>query len=357
MLVYLVLFAIVLLLNFLAATTIDERALRVGYVLVGMFLFVLIGFRSYTVGNDTLSYIGLFLRSHRMVIEWGEFFTSRYELGFLLYNQWLYSFLPTPSTVLVGFAFPTVGIFTYVLYKKSVNPYLSLLLFCSYRYLSFSLSGIRPMMALSFMLLAYYFHDEKKVFRALLALFLAMSFHLSSIVFGLALLFKDIRLTKMRMLSLSGVAVFFFLVMERVFLILLSSFEKYSYYEEGVLQGSAKLGSLLNFLVLLLVFLFGEWVGKKDSSWKKNSLRTMCFYAVLVSFVALRVTVFDRFSAAFAMMVLLYLPLILSQIKSSQWRILASLGVCISFCLYFFLIVLLRPEWNYIIPYSTVLFQ
>lgn len=356
MFIYLILFAAILVLIFFSSTTMDERVITIFYVLLWSVIFILIGFRQYNIGNDTDGYINLFLRIPYIHIDWTEFFTSRYELGFLTYNKWLYAINPHPSTVLIGFALPTVFINAYVLYKKSVNPCLSLLLFCTYRYLSFSLSGIRPMMALSLLFLGYYFYDEKKYLWAL-AMCLASSFHLSSLVFAIALVFKDIRLTKMNMMTLSGIAIFFFLVMERVFNFLLSSFEKYSYYEEGVLQESAKLGSFLNFLILLLIFLLGEWIGRQEpSTFFKNSMRTLAFYGVLVSFVAMRVTVFDRFSGAFALISLLYLPFILSRIQSRQWRILATMGVCISFCLYFFLIVLLRPEWNYIVPYRSVLF-
>lgn len=357
MLVYLILFTVILTLIFLSSTTMNEQAITVFYVLIWFFLFILIGFRHYSIGNDTYGYIRLFLNSRLMSLDWTEFFTSRYELGFLTYNKWLYGINQHPSTVLVGFALPTVVINAYVLYKKSVNPCLSLFIFCAYRYFSFSLSGIRPMMALSLLFLSYYFYDEKKYLRAVLTVVLASSFHLSSLVFAIALIFQNIRLTKLKMLTLSGVALFFFLVMDRVFLFLLSSFEKYSYYEEGVFQESAKLGSLLNFLILLLIFLFGEWIGRQEQAFfTKNSLRVLSFYGVLVSFVALRVTVFDRFSAAFALVALLYVPFILSRIQSREWRVLAMTGVCLSFCLYFFLIILLRPEWNYIVPYRSILF-
>ncbi|HEM5988853.1 TPA: EpsG family protein [Streptococcus suis] len=357
MLIYFLLTVFILLLAFLSTTNVDRKAVTICYILTWIAIFFIIAFRDYSVGSDTLTYISIFLKSPKLVVNWSEFWTSRFELGFLIYNKWLYQFSQHWSTALIGYALPTVIINAYILHKKSVNPFFSTFIFVTYRYLGYSLSSIRPMMAMSLLFLGYYLFENKQKLFGSLALVIALTFHLASIPFIILLLFRNIRLSKKLMATCSLVSIFLFLLIENIFRGLLDVFEKYTYYENSVLQDSAKLGSLLNFLVLFLIFLFGEWIRfVNDEKNEVDSLRTMCFFGLVIAFAGIKITVFDRILGSFAILSLLYLPYVLSKIKSNDWRIISYLIVTIGFCLYFFIILIFRPEWNYIVPYQNILF-
>lgn len=355
MFVYLLLFFLIIILIFLLATTINYTVVKLLYVLILCYIFFLVGFRDTIIGNDTSVYVQVFRNVPKYIIDWSEFFTSRFELGFLLYNKLLYSINNQPLFMLIGYALPTVLINGYVIYKKSANIGLSLLVFCSFGYLGFSLSGIRPMLAISLLVLGYYFYEERKIFRALIALFLACSFHLTSLLFVVLLPFKNMKLTRHKIIVFSVMAFSLFLVIGNIFITALGYFSKYAKYELAI-QETPKLGSFLNFMVLLLVFIFGELVKDDLKTKYEQSLRRMVFFAVLTSFISLRIPLFGRFSLQLGYFIVLYLPTVITKIKSKQLKIICAVIVTVSFCLYFFSILILKPEWNNIVPYRTYLF-
>lgn len=132
-------------------------------------------------------------------------------------------------------------------------------------------------------------------------------------------------------------------------------FNRYSSYYETALN--VNLATILNFVVVFVVFVFGEIFIKNKDDRYVSILRKLMFLNVLISFIATNVPMFGRFILLFGSLMILYLPLIVEGINSFNNRFLSKVLVVFGFLSYFYIILILKPEWNVIVPYKNIIIE
>ncbi len=154
------------------------------YWLFLIFVALVIGFRSLTVGHDSKTYeimyrmTNLYDNIFRMLLEkpLGQ------EYGFLVLS-WLVGRVSTKVSLLFLIsALFYVPAFGYWVWKKTKHPFIGMLVFICV-FFTFLLTGLRQTIALAIVLLASLDLDKKKYVRFIFGVAVAMLFHFSAIFF------------------------------------------------------------------------------------------------------------------------------------------------------------------------------
>ena len=169
-----------------SSVTTDNRARKALLVWFGLFLFVMIAFRSRYLGSDDSS---IYYSNWGIIgsLNFEDFrhyvAASRAERGFL-YVVWILSHIFPPSQFMFissGLLF-TIAVCRYV-YKYSPAPTLSLVMFVTLGEYSFMVQGLRQAIAMSICLMSLEFCRQRRLFKFLLVIIIAMLFHQTAVVF------------------------------------------------------------------------------------------------------------------------------------------------------------------------------
>ena len=132
-------------------------------ILIGIFLIILISFRSVQVGKDTLKYLRAFLERDyisriRNTRDWWLG-----EVGFRLLALLLRTLgLPFQSLLIIeGLIYIIPVIFIILRYSR--NPYYSAFLFIALDYYLFAMTGLRQTLALGLVAIAYFLAEKRKL--------------------------------------------------------------------------------------------------------------------------------------------------------------------------------------------------
>ena len=159
-------------------------------------LFLIIdGFRRSSVGSDLVVYVHLFQHKILTVPEISYLFNSRFEIGYIIFNNLLSSISEHYTMLLFSFAAITLFIWFYIFWNYSENIFLSLMIyFSSLGMLFYSFSNIRQGLSIAIGLLGFHFLVKEKYVRGILFILMASLFHTTGIICILFLILKKIKL-------------------------------------------------------------------------------------------------------------------------------------------------------------------
>ncbi len=161
----------------------SARRRRWIYVLLALIpMFVLIGFRNQSLGNDTNTYLQTFLRL--IDTPWSELFeNSRMEHGFLVFTKLLtYVTKSALAYQVICAAICAMAVFSFA-NQMERSPFLFIFLFCTMGLYTFMFSGLRQTLAMCICLFSFYFIKNRKIIPFLLFVLLAFFFHKSAVLF------------------------------------------------------------------------------------------------------------------------------------------------------------------------------
>lgn len=173
-------------------------------------VFVLIAFKASSVGSDTPVYISMFEEHTSYSFVKGD--EGRIEYGYVLFQRLLFYISQDPQIIF----FATGVLISWACYKfflnNAKNSCLALYFFMSLGFLGFSLSGTRQALAISIVLLSFQFIKEKKLYKFLLMIGLAMLFHKSAACFLPAyfIAHRSLGTKQVNLMFIGALALFFF---------------------------------------------------------------------------------------------------------------------------------------------------
>ncbi|MGK4060625.1 EpsG family protein [Loigolactobacillus coryniformis] len=329
-------------------------------------IFVVMAFRSFSVGSDTQAYRLLFfqlsyLKLSSYMQSLTTFFNSRFELGFILLNKLIYHFTNNPRWLLIIVALiVVVAVWLFINYF-SQDVSLSLVLFLTLGIFADSLNSMRQILALAFVLISYTYIDRNK-YVSLLLIILAALFHKTAL-FALAIIpLSYVKFNKKTIGILSVITLFIFVSFNTILTIFFKSFTSYSGYVDALSDGAARNATLLNGLIDLIIVIFCYMCGRINQvqGMKLTQYGNETFYLLLIfiSFciyiVSFRYSQLSRLSNYFSCVYLFMIPNSISLIKTPIRRLLLKYTVVIFAISYFITIQLFRPEWSRIVPYSML---
>lgn len=335
----------------------DRNVENLLFVVTFFVMFFIAGFRTYEVGSDSIPYVLLYDKVDVLTPNIMKFFTGKVEYGFLLLNSILYSISDNYVLLFSVFSFINLIIVFFVIKKLSPNMFLSLIIFFGYRFYTFSMSAIRASTSIAFCMLAYYYFVENKKLRSLFSIIVASSFHLSALAFLMIFVLDYIELNIKTVIVSIALTVVCYFNLNSVLSFSLDILEKYSSYTNLGNLVNLNLATVLNFAVVLVVFAFCEIFLKDREDYEINLLRKIMYFNLLISMIAINVPMFGRFILLFGSLMIIYIPIVVEQIKYLKNRFLSKVFVVFGFLSYFFIILILKPDWNILVPYKNVIFE
>lgn len=157
------------------------------FVLSGILIFAVIGFRSPSVGNDTKRYLDMYIYRTEYYIDY--FKTTTFDK--ILLNDYLYFIyssimlnlgVNTQTFLIISGALVTITT-CFIYYKYSDIPYICILSFLSIGLFTFYLSALRQGIAVAIIALSYKYIIEKKPVHFVVTVLIASGFHLTALVF------------------------------------------------------------------------------------------------------------------------------------------------------------------------------
>lgn len=176
--------------------------------LMGLCLFLFAALRSYNVGIDVeLYYYDMYNQEGGGNL--GETVDSYIlrDPGFFSFIWFLHLLSDDPQIMLAAVGALVAFAFSYFAYHEKGNILLIFLMFIGFRVFSFTLSGLRQAMAMSFIFIAFIQLKKGRTLPYFLLTSLAATFHLSSLVFLLAYPAMKIKKTNLLITSVFGAGI------------------------------------------------------------------------------------------------------------------------------------------------------
>lgn len=357
-----------LLMILLAIFSVKRSCNNKKLMLSSLILFSLLGFKDATIGNDTPSYIEFFNRLKYMSSMVDE--NSRFEKGYQLYNKVIGMLFETPQALFIITAIICIGCICFGIRKNSVNWQYSLFIFVGLRFFYFFLSGLRQSIAVSLVFVAYYFLKKERILPFFAIILLASMFHFSAFIFILAWPVSKMKLEEFAIVKVLLLVFFIYLFFNPILEIVLRYLPSYYSQYIGTEAASANnLSDFINAVIPCLVIIFAKSVDYTNTASSCNlqehnnySKFSFCYLdvdtqilfliiAAGLSIIATRASILDRMVQYYWIFSIITIPNILFSIEDHRKRTNWYLVISFLVIAYNLIFLILRPEWNMIIPY------
>ncbi|MBR6125887.1 EpsG family protein [Candidatus Saccharibacteria bacterium] len=333
--------------------------------------FFLTAFRDVSVGNDTITYFRAFdyVAHFENVLDAIKF--SRMEAGYVLLN-YVFSHA-NQSYYCMQF---WISLFVYAalfffLCRYSKNISLSCFVFLTLRFMLGPMVVVRMWIALSILLFALFLLEKNKKLLFSICVIIASQFHLSALIFFPLLFLLNVKLNKKSIFTLIILS-FIILGLGKTFFSYLTQFF-YSY--QGYLDGKYfdvqdNIAIYIQFFIDLVLSLF-VWLANNAVTYKVNrpdekmlsfdsphhlSMDFICNWSIVLilclDIIGLNNAIMNRLSGYFMFAWLYLLPKAFLKISNKYGAFLLFLIVIFFFILQFQIVMVYRPNWNGVEPYS-----
>lgn len=312
-------------------------------------LFILAGFRDFSIHNDTIPYVQHFVQSIPSGSFWKIDSTDRFEPGYQMYENFIHLFISDNPVVFNIVSALVVLVAFYAFSRKYCEKFsiLIILYFLSNQYLT-QIGVLRQSLAVIFFYGMYISLDKKKYLLSALFMFLAYTMHHSSMLLALVyacFLFKPNK-RNIRIMIAASIVVFF------AYSSLITGFvEDSRYLAESEAKGFFNLTGLTSF-VSACVYLFTIVKVRSRVDWqeKDDPMFMISILYCIVTLLSIRIWIFVRFSMFFMPIILIYLSNLLDRYHEKKYLKYIIIYVAAMF----FLLLYVRPEWYSIYPYKFV---
>lgn len=308
--------------------------------IISILLIIISGFRNITIGIDTSNYKYIFHFVNTYGFE--KLLDQNTEIGYTLYQIIIGEVFGDFQALLIITSILYISVVSYLVFKYSKNPMLSYLLFIFFDFYTFSFSGIRQTLALTFILLALIQIKNRNIFLFITLVLIASTFHLTALIFLPTYWLGLFKLSKKNLIFffLCAIVIYFTKDFMQLFM---NSYARISY--EVTETGGIRL-----YIILILTLIVG--IIYRKSFTLSNPINIYLFYMMLSSvviFPIIRINpVVLRLNYYFFIFMIIYVPNVLNVIKD---RAIVFIGTCTYLIIGFFWFFTSIINSNQLIPY------
>ena len=360
MIVYIVLVFLILILGLSIKPDRSRQNRKFFIVLSFLLMTIIAGFRDFSVGTDTKTYVSLF---HNIDVI--NFSTSRFETGFLYFLKIIHSVIDNPTAFLLISSIICIGVSCRFIYEYSDDPILSVLLYITLKPFYFQMTGIRQAIATAFVMIAFMFimkqHNRRKTIGAIAFMILATQFHSMAIVafvpfviWVFSRLRDAIRITPNSTVKWTIItAVTAFIAYPYIMRLVSLVTPQYTNYFIGIWGESNYFASLFNMLIQLVFLIVGSIYLQncEITETGKFSFLMICI-SVIINTLSMRMEIWARLAGMFSIYTgILFAPMFTSAVENSKNRVVLKSCVFIFSFAYMLVTFIFRPEWDGVVPY------
>lgn len=304
-----------------------------------LILFVLASFRDY-VGRDYGTYVSIFYSVGEDNLYEGERTWLMQSPLFFLLCKVLSVFTDEYLIMFAVISFITLFFFYKAIHDISINWFLSLYLllcFCLY-YQSFN--QIRQMTAVAIIAYSYKFLIRDDIKRFFLTVFIASTFHMSALIFGIIWPLRKMKMSVKNLVFYFLIGIGLFILFDRI--VDLLSFVGYvkNYSGDENFSAGFTISTVLNFIVRLALFffclIFYKLVTRRYSySLVYYNLAVICTIAQIG---AIKFSIFGRLTTYFFLVYVFLLPevfKVLTDRLDKMGKLVFYIFILIAFAVYF----------------------
>ena len=307
----------------------NKRALLFFFV----FLTVLLALRHESVGNDTRNYIYYF--NNFSAMDWGTLSKESVEFGFSYFNKLVSIFTNDPQ-VFFSVAAIVTSLMIYPTYKRlCVDPSLSIVVYCIMSTFVMAFSGIRQMLAVGIGFFAYRFTRKRKIIPFIIAVAIAITFHISAFMLIFMYPIFHSKITKKWLIFIIPIIAMVFVFNKQIFSSLAFIINRFTTYNTSITQTGA-----FTMIVLFGIFTVFSFVipdeNKLDS--ETIGLRNFLLLCLVLQMFAPLHSIAMRMNYYYIIFIPLLLPKII-EARSDRWGEVALVGrhvMVVFFLVYFF---------------------
>ena len=295
----------------------------------GISLFLLMALRDPSVGIDISHYL------NNIYQQGANRYYSNNEIGFYIFRVLCYRLGLSNQQFLAlvsGFIVFSFGKF---FYKYSKNIFVSFWLYVTIGLFTMSMSGLRQIIAISILLFAIDDILNRKSIAFFIKVFIAIMFHQSAFIFGIAYFFPLIRLNKHSVFFLIFGSFLIFIFGDSILSYLISQ-GNISYFDTYSI-GSYKTNPLVIiedfFITVLCITFLSNWDLKTKQGKAQLLLIWMSFANLYISMASLNMVMISRMGMYFSTANLVLIPNVISRIKNRNirfWGWFACLGLSLA---------------------------
>ena len=305
----------ILALKLFFSSKVEKNKDKIFMFLSCIFIILFIGLRSrYTGSPDTRTYATMFEQAQGQNL-FNFLNNKEITLRNFIFNEGLFYFLlwalaqifnNAQVLIFISSLFITLGVASFI-WKNSKSDTLSLLLYICLGLLTFSMNGMRQAIAMTICLLSFEFVKKKNLFKFLLTIFIAFTFHRTAIVFLLVYLLFNYKSSLFTNILVGVLSVVFLLNTNRIA-------ETYDYFTGKDYSLSPEFESggfvtVLIYVIIIILSLIYLIVSKKQNKQIVTKLTLLSFVG-LILYISRYIStqIYERVSYYFFYFPILLLP-------------------------------------------------
>ncbi|MBV7508971.1 EpsG family protein [Bacillus sp. sid0103] len=301
---------------------------RIVIVLACFGIFLIQAFRAETIGHDLISYLPGYHMAESINIFAGERLFN-YEIGYIFYSQVFSKLNFSNQWYLAVVALTIIAPIAYVWSKNSKMPGLSVFIYITLGFFTFSFSGLRQSIAMAIVFFSFKYIQKKSLIKFLLCVALAMLFHTTAIIFIFAYPLYYVRFKSIHFLFIIPSLIIIFILKTKIFLLI------YRLYR-GAAGDIEATNAYTMLIVMILVLIFAYIFGSKDKqNIRFNSYKNYMLVAILIQIFASQSSEVMRAGYYYYLFITLLIPEVIKNQRDLKVRILV-VGVLILALMYFF---------------------
>jgi len=332
----------------------DKNKKNLIYFILLLPIFLVVALRSNSVGSDTYSYSYLFEKYGSIDLHVSLSDNTWLESGYIISNYIFYHL----GFSYYGFQIIVTSFYFLSFYKffikYSTNIGLSCFLLIARQGMFGLMNQTRMWIAICILLFAIDAMINKKTIKFILITLLASTFHRSALciflLYVLNFVKKNKNVFRYIYIFLCGIICLlgnsFFVVLTR----LIGIYENYN-----VITNNIKLASfvsLMSYIVFFISILLAK--PKNESQIPKHELSLDIIICTIgLSLIGLRSSVMGRIISYFSAYLYGLVPHEIDAISYKYNKRIVTIGIVFIFSILFFVIMVLRPNWDNVIPYKT----
>lgn len=346
--VYLIQMSLILFFGLLLKPDNRDDMRRLYCVLIFVILAGIAALRSYKVGVDTAQYYFAYQRT--------SFAGSRYEIGFIALIKSLNLISKNPQLLIALSSIVINGSIARFIYKSNVNATIAFYLYITLLSYAANLNLMRQALAMAIVLLSLPSLYNRKVIEYLTGCFLASLFHSSAIILIILLPLSYIKISFKALVAYFAISILFAVFSSSLWSFINSLFGQYAIYSSSRWAGGNSLAAPIMTIMDILLFGLSLCLIKYRRSITTESRESIVLFhgsmlQISFQFLACSVNIFQRLTTFSSILLCLFIAYSLYRINDrSKWLICYAL-VLIS-AVFFIVIMIYRPQWYGVVPYS-----
>lgn len=289
-------------------------------------IILLQALRDFSVGVDLVGYIPAYEAVKHIILGFGEKLFN-YEIGYLYFSQ-LFSTIGVDPHVYLGIVAAVIIVpIGLTIRRYSSSAWTSMLLYVTLGLFVFTFSGLRQSIALAICFFSFRFIQEKRPVIFCLLVALAVTFHMSAVVFALAYPLYHFKLTNIwRALTVPILAVVF-LLRASIFAVMYGLYRGFA----GTPETTDAYGLLIAMMIVYaLVYAFGD---RRD--YATQGYNNLFLAAIVVQMFASQSNVVMRAGYYYFIFIILLIPGVISAQKDRYVRLFVLYVLCCASLLFF----------------------